>query len=87
MSSSSSPEPARRPYYVIMARMPAALEVIGASAQDVNETLEAMARTGLRHSFALPNDVILTINLQQVAHWTVTPERPKDVVIVPVVLS
>jgi hypothetical protein len=84
MSASSSPDPALRPYYVIMAGMPATLEVVDVSALDVNAKLNAMAHA--RRTFTLPNDIVLTINLQQVAHWTVTPERPKDVVIVPVVL-
>jgi hypothetical protein len=86
MSLSANPELSPRPYFVILAGLPAALEVSDVGAQAVNAKLDAMARARVRHAFALPNDVVLAINLQQVAHWTVTPERPKDVVTVPVVL-
>jgi hypothetical protein len=75
-----------RPYYIIVAGLPGVLEVLDVNAHTVNAKLSAMARSQTLHTFDLPNDVILTISLQYVHHWTVTPERPKDILIVPVTL-
>jgi hypothetical protein len=48
--------------------------------------VSAMARAQSLHTLDLPNDVVLMISLHHVQHWTVTPERPKDILIVPVAL-
>jgi hypothetical protein len=86
MTSTADTGATPRPYYVIVAGLPGVLEVINVRRAHGQRQVSAMARAQSLHTLDLPNDVVLMISLHHVQHWTVTPERPKDILIVPVAL-